>query len=42
LEEGCQAKEVLKLREKGFKMSDWDFLGEFVALQNNLKKKKKL
>ena len=34
-------KRIQKLREKGFKMSDWDFLGEFVALQNNLKKKKK-
>lgn len=29
---------IKKLREKGFKLSDWDFLEEFVALQNKLKK----
>lgn len=34
-------KRIQKLRENGFKMSDWDFLGEFVSLQNDLKKKKK-
>ncbi|MFH1425411.1 MAG: DNA polymerase II large subunit, partial [archaeon] len=32
-------KRVNSLRENGFKLSDWDFLEEFVKLQNELKKK---
>jgi DNA polymerase II large subunit len=34
-------KRVKKLRESGFKLSDWDFLEKFVELQNELKKKAK-
>lgn len=31
---------IKKLREKGFKLSDWDFLEEFVILQKKLRKEK--
>jgi DNA polymerase II large subunit len=34
-------KIVNRLREKGFKLSDWDFLGKFVELQASLEEKKK-
>jgi len=34
-------KRIKKLREKGFKLSDWDFLEKFVDLQNELKKQAK-
>ncbi len=34
-------KMIKKLREKGFKLSDWDFLEEFVILQGKLKEEKK-
>lgn len=34
-------KRVKILRENGFKMSDWNFLEEFVALQDKIKKEKK-
>ncbi|MBU0760277.1 MAG: DNA polymerase II large subunit [Nanoarchaeota archaeon] len=33
-------KRVKRLRENGFKLSDWDFLEKFVELQGELKKKK--
>ncbi len=33
-------KRVKSLRSKGFKLSDWDFLEEFVKLQNKLKENK--
>lgn len=32
---------IKSLREKGFKLSDWDFLEEFVALQKKLTEKKR-
>ncbi|MEM2089509.1 MAG: DNA polymerase II large subunit [Candidatus Pacearchaeota archaeon] len=32
---------VKSLREKGFKLSDWDFLEEFVALQKKITEKKR-
>ena len=34
-------KRVKSLREKGFRLSDWDFLEDFVKLQEGLKKQKK-
>jgi DNA polymerase II large subunit len=34
-------KRVKSLRENGFKLSDWDFLEEFVKLQNEIKKQTK-
>ncbi|MDO8460339.1 MAG: DNA polymerase II large subunit, partial [Nanoarchaeota archaeon] len=34
-------KRILKLREKGFKLTDWDWLEEFVTLQKKIKDKKK-
>ncbi|MEK6852485.1 MAG: DNA polymerase II large subunit, partial [Nanoarchaeota archaeon] len=34
-------KRVLKLREKGFKLSSWDWLEEFVKLQKKIKESKK-
>ncbi|MCS7134258.1 MAG: DNA polymerase II large subunit [Candidatus Pacearchaeota archaeon] len=32
---------IKKLREKGFKLSEWDFLEEFVTLQKKVRKEKK-
>lgn len=34
-------KRVVKLREQGFKLTDWDWLAEFVALQKKIKEGKK-
>jgi DNA polymerase II large subunit len=31
-------KRIKKLREKGFKLRDWDWLGDFVELQDKIKK----
>ena len=34
-------KRILKLREKGFKLSDWDWLEEFCKIQKKIKENKK-